>query len=174
MNNEDLKQKLKKIRIFVMDVDGTMTDGSMYYSQNGEELKRFFVRDGMGIILLQKAGIKTALLTSEDSDIAKKRGEKLKIDSIITGSKNKTRELKQLVEDFNLEMENVAYMGDDVNDLHAMKLAGFSACPSDAVESVKSISDYASVYPGGRGAVREICELILKAQDKSVIVFENW
>lgn len=174
MNNEDLKQKLLKIKAFVMDVDGTMTDGSMYYSQNGEELKRFFVRDGMGIILLQKAGIKTALLTSENSGIARKRGEKLNIDIVTTGSKNKTEDLKQIAKKLGIQLENIAYAGDDVNDLHAMKTVGFAACPSDATESVKSVSDFISDYPGGRGAVREICELILTTQNKSVIVFENW
>lgn len=174
MKNKDLIKKLANIRLIIMDVDGTLTDGSMYYSSKGEELKRFFVKDGMGIVLLHKAGIKTAILTSENSGISISRAEKLKIDEIIVGSNNKSSDFEIILKKYNLVNENIAYIGDDVNDLHAMKLAGFSACPSDSVDIVKENADYICKNPGGRGAVRELAELILNAQNKSTIVFENW
>lgn len=171
---KDLKSKLKKVKLLVMDIDGTLTDGAMYYSQNGEELKRFSTRDGMGITLLHKSEIKTAILTSENSQIAQKRGEKLKINKIILNSKDKSNALISLSEHFSISLAEIAYIGDDVNDLHAMKMAGVSICPSDAVEEIKKVSDYISIYAGGNGAVRELCEMILKSQDKPIILTENW
>lgn len=171
---KDLKSKLSKVKLLVMDVDGTLTDGAMYYSASGEELKRFSTRDGMGITLLQKSGIKTAIVTSEASQIALKRGEKLKIDKIILGSKDKTSSLEELCKYFEINIEEIAYIGDDVNDLHAMKMAGISACPGDSVESIKKIADFICIANGGNGAVRELCEKILKAQEKPTILTENW
>ncbi len=171
---KDLKSKLEKVKLLVMDIDGTLTDGAMYYSADGEELKRFSTRDGMGVTLLHKSNIKTAILTSENSQIALKRGEKLKINKIILNSKDKTNALRQLSKEFSVNLDEIAYIGDDVNDLHAIQMAGVSACPSDSVEAIKNVADYISMYKGGNGAVREFCEMILKAQNKPIILNENW
>lgn len=174
MNNKDLIKKLINIKLLVMDIDGTLTDGSMFYSKNGEELKKFFVRDGMGIIMLKKADIKVAFLTSENSGIGKARSEKLKIDKLVLGSNNKSEDLENICNFFNIPLSETAYIGDDINDYHAIKLCGFSACPADANNLIKQSVDFVSTFPGGRGAVREIAEMILKAQNKSLILNENW
>lgn len=174
MKAHELIEKLKKIRLLVMDVDGTLTDSAMYYSANGEELKRFNTRDGMGIGLLRKSGIKSAILTSENSEIVRARAKKLKIETIVLGSRNKTEDLKAIAGDLGLELEEVAYIGDDVNDEHAMKLVGVSACPSDAVPIIRQIADYICLKKGGFGAVREFAEVILQSQNKLVSLTENW
>lgn len=174
MISKELIEKLQKIKILCMDVDGTLTDGAMYYSERGEAMKRFSTRDGMGVTLLRRAEIQTAIITSEASEIAVRRAEKLDIEHIETGCRNKTEALGQLCAKLNLGYENIAYIGDDVNDIFAIRTAGVSACPSDAVDSVTRIVDYKCEKPGGNGAVREFCELILTAQNKSIVLNENW
>jgi len=171
---QDMKEKLLKVRMLVMDVDGTLTDGAMYYSANGEELKRFNTRDGMGISLLNRAGIQTAILTTENTQIVKARAAKLKIDNVVLGSRNKRKSLEELIQSTGFKKEEIAYIGDDVNDEPAIKLAGVSGCPSDAVEHIKGLVDFISKYPGGNGAVREFAELILKAQSHPITLPEQW
>jgi YrbI family 3-deoxy-D-manno-octulosonate 8-phosphate phosphatase len=174
MNLESLKSKLRKIKLLIMDVDGTLTDGSMYYSDDGKVTKRFYTRDGMGINLLRKGDIEAAIITSENSDIVVNRAKKLKIDNYVLGSRNKTQDFKDLIEKMGFNAEETAYIGDDVNDFHAMQLAGVSACPSDAVFSVKDVADVICDNKGGNGAVREFCEMILNAQNKPITLDENW
>lgn len=165
---------LENIKLIIFDVDGTMTDGSMYYSAEGDTLKKFNVKDGMGIVLLKKADFKVAIITSEDSPIVSARAKKLKIDKTVLGCHNKVEAIKTIAEDMDLEMKHIAFMGDDVNDLYAMKLAGFSICPSDAVDAIKHIADYICQAKGGEGAVREFAEILLKTHNKSNILNENW
>jgi YrbI family 3-deoxy-D-manno-octulosonate 8-phosphate phosphatase len=165
---------LKSIKLLVMDVDGTLTDCGMYYSANGEELKRFSTRDGMGITLLKSNNIETAIITSEESQIAKSRANKLKIGHVILGCKNKTEALKELALKLNLNLNEIAYIGDDINDENVMNICGYSACPSDAVQTILNTADYVCEHKGGNGAVREFCELILTSQDKSITLSENW
>lgn len=174
MKINELKERLSKIKIVAMDVDGTMTDGSLYYSENGEQVKRFSARDGMGITLLHKAGIETAIITSEISPIVQARAKKLQINNVILGSRNKLQAISELAEQVGIELENIAFVGDDVNDFFALKNAGFSACPNDAADKIKEIVDFVSQYPSGNGAVREVCEMVLLSQDKSIILEENW
>lgn len=174
MIKKELIGKLSKIKLFITDVDGTLTDSAMYYSSRGEELKRFSTRDGMGITLLQKAGIDTAIVTSEQSEIARSRAEKLKIRKIILGCRNKSEAVSNLARELNISLEEIAYIGDDVNDLEVMKIIGVSACPIDAVTEIKKIADYICIASGGNGAVREFSELILNTQNKSVTLTENW
>lgn len=174
MDSKTLNQKLKKIKLLVMDVDGTLTNSKVYYSGKGEELKEFSIRDGMGIELLKIAGLIPAIITTEKSLIVESRALKLKIKNIILGSRNKKKDLINLIEKLNLKSENTAYIGDDVNDLHAICLSGVSACPSDAVESVKKNVNYICRNSGGNGAVREFIEKILKSQNKSILLNENW
>jgi len=164
-----LKEKLKKIKLVAMDVDGTLTDGRVYYSKNGEELKAFSIRDGMGIELLHHNGISTAIITTETSQIVTARAMKLKIEHVILGSKNKLKDLIALCEEIHINLDEVAFIGDDINDIPALEAAGFSACPNDAIKYVKDKVDFISENNGGNGAVREIIELILEAQEKEII-----
>ncbi len=169
-----LEEKLRRIELVVMDVDGTLTDGAMYYSAEGEAMKRFSTRDGMGITLLHRAGIRTAIITSEDSPIVIARAAKLMIGSVIIGSRNKKQSLLELVEKVGTILERVAYIGDDVNDAVPMNMCGGSACPADAVEIIRSTAQFISRHNGGNGAVREFAEAILKAQNKPITLPEQW
>lgn len=157
-----------------MDVDGTLTDGAMYYGPHGEALKRFSTRDGMGLTLLRRAGIEMAIITSEDTPIVTARAAKLKIPHVFMGSHDKTATFHGLCRQLSLSPECIAYIGDDVNDLHVMGLCGLAACPSDAVTVIKERAHYVANAAGGNGAVREIAEMILKAQGKPCILPEQW
>lgn len=168
------KERLKHIRLVALDVDGTLTDGGMYYSAEGDVMKRFYVQDGMGLTLLHRAGIEIAFITSENSPIVGARAKKLRIKHVILGCQAKKHALEDLSKQLSIPLEHMAYMGDDVNDEAPMKIVGVKACPSDAVAVIKSISDFVSTKPGGRGAVREFVELLLEAQNKSNTLPEVW
>lgn len=172
--DKNVTEKSTLIKLFVMDVDGTLTNGKVFYSANGEELKIFSIRDGMGIELLKLAGIDLAIITSENSNIVKARASKLNIKNLILGSRNKKKSLLELADSLELNLESIAYIGDDVNDIPALEIAGLSACPSDATDEVKKICDFVSVKQGGNGAVRDFAELILINQNKSITLPENW
>ncbi len=174
MDKNKLRDKLSKIKLIVFDVDGTMTDGRLYYSANGEELKRFSVRDGLGVILLHLAGFRTAIITSENSPIVTARAKKLNIKHVILGSRQKTIALTKLANELNIDFENIAFVGDDLNDLEVLKIVGFAACPQNAVSAVRAVADFVSTYDGGAGAIREIAEKILLSQNKSVSLPDNW
>lgn len=167
-------EKLRPIELIVFDVDGTLTDGGTYYSDQGVAMKRFDIRDGMGIVLLHKAGIKTAIITSEQTELVRKRAETLKIDTIIQGSRNKFSSLSLLSSQLVTPLEHIAYIGDDVNDLHCLQHVGFSMAPSDAHELIQSNVHYVSKYPGGHGAVRELCDMILSSKQMSITLPEDW
>lgn len=174
MDSKTLNSRLKNIKMLVMDVDGTMTDGTVYYSKNGEELKRFSIRDGMGINLLIKGNIIPAIITSENSEIVTARAKKLGINYVVLGSRNKTQSLKELSESANIPLSDIAFIGDDINDLNVMKICGLSACPKDSVLAVKEIADFNCSYNGGKGAIRELIEMILLSQNKEITLNENW
>lgn len=157
-----LATALKKIKAVFMDCDGVLTDGGMYYSENGDELKKFNTKDGMGIQLLRENNILTGVITGETTELVKKRCEKLKINEIHMGIKNKLEVINQLKIKYELKDENIAYIGDDINDLETIIKVGFGCCVADAMESIKGIADYITEKKGGDGAVREIAEVILK------------
>lgn len=159
--------RLKRIRLFATDVDGVLTDAGMYYSESGEELKKFNTRDGMGIKLLQKAGLITAIVTQERTKLVARRGEKLMIPEVHQGVMDKLALVREMAERHSLSMEQVAYIGDDINDLATLKAVGFSATPADGLPQVAAAVDYVCTKKGGEGAVREIIEMILQAQHKS-------
>lgn len=171
---DNIYSQCKKVKLLVLDVDGTMTDGTVYYSANGEELKRFSIRDGMGIVLLDLGNIPVAIITSENSNIVKARASKLNIEYVILGSRNKKQSLIELVDKLGLALDDVAYIGDDINDIQALEISGVSACPADANKYVKYVCDYICQSEGGKGAVREVVELILLSQNKSITLPENW
>lgn len=172
--NLSLDEKLRQVEVLVMDVDGTLTDGAMYYGADGEIMKRFSTRDGMGITLLHRAGIRTAIITSENTPIVVARAAKLKIAHVILGSRYKKRSILELAEKLGTDLERIAYIGDDINDADPMNMCGVSACPSDAIASIAAIADFKSTCTGGNGAVREFSEAILIAQGKPITLPEEW
>ena len=164
-NDLELKLKAKNVRLVVFDIDGVMTDGSLSYLEDGTELKTFNAKDGQGIVMLNKAGIKTAIITAKESPIVLKRAEILGITKVFTGQKNKIIAFNSLLDEFQISKEEAAYMGDDYPDLCVLKEAGLSSCPNDAIEDVKKEASFISSYNGGKGAVRELCDFILKAKN---------
>jgi YrbI family 3-deoxy-D-manno-octulosonate 8-phosphate phosphatase len=163
---KSLAATLKRIRLFATDVDGVLTDAGMYYSESGEELKKFNTRDGMGIKLLQRAGLITAIVTQERTKLVAWRGEKLMMPEVHQGVMDKLSLVREMAARHGLSMDEVAYIGDDINDLATLKAVGFSATPADGMPAVVEAVDYVCVKKGGEGAVREIIEMILKAQQK--------
>ena len=159
-----LQGTLRRIRLFATDVDGVLTDAGMYYSESGDEWKKFNTRDGMGIKLLQKAGILTAIITQESTKIVMRRAQKLTIPEVHQGVYDKLALLKELIVRHGLTMEQVAYIGDDVNDLQALGAVGFSASPADGMPPVLKTVRYVCKHKGGEGAVREVADLILAAR----------
>ncbi len=152
----------KKIKLFVSDVDGVLTDAGMYYSQSGDELKKFNTHDGKGFELLRNAGIKTAIITSEDTKIVERRAAKLKVDYLFQGMKTKLGVLQEICEKENISLDEVAYIGDDINDLEPLMAVGWPACPSNSRPRVKQIPNITLLeVAGGSGAVRTFVELIL-------------
>lgn len=154
----------RKIRLFAMDVDGVLTDAGMYYSENGDELKKFNTTDGKGIELLRESGIKTAILTSENTRIVSRRAEKLKVDFLFQGVKSKIDVMTDLCKRENISFSEIAYIGDDLNDRELLMAAGLAACPQNAVDQIKSIPGILRLARcGGAGAVREFIEYILRS-----------
>jgi len=155
---------LKKIKLAVFDVDGVFTDGSVYLDEQGRELLKFSRIDGKGIELLKKAGIAVAIITSEDTKIVEKRMKKLKIDYVYIGIKDKMGVYESLKKMLSLKDDEIAYCGDDVNDLSVIEKAGFTACPNNAVTIIKYKCHYISPYKGGSGFVREICDMLIASR----------
>jgi len=160
-------QALKGIRLFATDVDGVLTDAGMYYSESGDELKKFNTRDGMGIKLLQRAGLVTALVTQENTKLVARRGEKLAIPEVHQGVMDKLPVLRAMAARHGVTLAEVAYMGDDINDFASLRAVGFSASPADALPPVRKVVTYVCRAKGGEGAVREVAEMILEAQGRS-------
>jgi len=159
----DSKSKISKVKGVLLDVDGVMTDGKLHYSSNGEEIKSFDVKDGLGIQLLQKANIVVGIISGRNSDALEKRAKELGIQLRYVGSIDKERDFREFLKTTGLERKEVAYIGDDLPDLATLKLCGFSACPSDACPEVLKVSDYICSKRGGEGVVREIAELVLRS-----------
>jgi YrbI family 3-deoxy-D-manno-octulosonate 8-phosphate phosphatase len=151
----------RNIKLLLMDVDGVLTDAFVYCDQNGMEMKRFSVRDGMGLSMIHDMGIKTGIITKENTDIADYRAKKLKIDYIYKGIEDKTKSLEEISKKSGIAFENIAYIGDDIIDIEILKAVGFSAIPNDAESSLKNIADYICKSDGGKGCVREICNMII-------------
>ncbi|MBA3613485.1 MAG: HAD-IIIA family hydrolase [Nitrospirales bacterium] len=147
--------------MFATDVDGVLTDAGMYYGESGEELKKFHTRDGMGIKLLQAQGLITAIITMENTKIVARRGKKLGIPEVFQGAKDKVAVLGHLSEKYGIPFAQMAYIGDDVNDVEALKAVGYAAAPADCVEQVRQVVHYVCKKNGGDGAVREFIDRIL-------------
>lgn len=179
---------MQEIRLFLTDVDGCLTDGGMYYSDGGDELKRFCTYDGMGMVMLRKKGIACGILTSETTDIVLNRARKLDLDYLYMGVGRQTgnadivryaparnepvnlpfcsklEAVKQICSELKITLEQVSYVGDDINDIDLLMAVGMAACPINACQKVKSIPNIVQLrHAGGDGAIREFCEMILEA-----------
>jgi 3-deoxy-D-manno-octulosonate 8-phosphate phosphatase (KDO 8-P phosphatase) len=157
-------ERSQRIRLVVTDVDGVLTDAGVYYSEKGEEFKRFSLRDGMGIQRLRDHGMVTAIITGEYSLPVKRRAEKLLITELFMKTTDKLAAVTTLAAKHSLTMEEIAFMGDDLNDLDAMRQVGLSACPADAFPTIRESSHLVSDHPGGHGAFREFAEWILASR----------
>jgi 3-deoxy-D-manno-octulosonate 8-phosphate phosphatase (KDO 8-P phosphatase) len=155
---------LKKIRALILDVDGVLTDGGMYYGPGGEGLKRFNVKDGMGLRLVLEAGIAVALISGENSEILRRRAEKLKIADIFVGVEDKLATMESFLASKKIGADETAYVGDDVNDLPAMKKAALPVAVADAVPDVRKAAKWVTSRKGGDAAVREVCDALLSAR----------
>ena len=165
---DELKEKAKKIKMLITDCDGVLTDAGVYYGESGEVLKKFNIRDGMGVERLRNlAGIETGIITGELSPSVAKRAEKLKITQLYLGIKDKPSVLRHILSSLELDASQIAYIGDDVNDLEIMALVGLTASPADGLFFVKEKVDYVCQADGGKGCFREFAELIILAQANS-------
>lgn len=161
------------IKLVLLDVDGTLTDGGIYRGNNGEELKRFNVKDGYVIVNAQKLGIEFGIITGRKSELVEIRSNELKIKYLYQGISEKTVILKEIMQKTELKKEEIAYMGDDLNDILIMKQSGLTGAPKDAADEVIQIADFVSGKNGGSGAVREFVEYILKKDGKWETFLKN-
>ena len=152
------------IKWIVLDVDGVLTDGKLIYTSNGEEIKEFSAKDGLGLAAARKAGLSLGIITARVSPMVERRAKELKFDALLMGHANKTDALRSLCESHHIELKNIAYMGDDLNDLGALSLVGLPMAPQNAASEVKRVARFVSDYNGGSGAVRDAVEYILKSQ----------
>lgn len=162
LNN--LRDKIKNLKLLATDCDGVLTDAGMYYSNDGDFIKKFNTKDGMGLSMLKEQGIIVAIITGENSEIVKKRADKLGIKDVILNCKDKVKAMEGLLQKYNLTFRDAGYIGDDINDLALLQKAGISFSVNDAIDVVKNSVDYVTKKNGGKGAVREIADLILSYQ----------
>jgi YrbI family 3-deoxy-D-manno-octulosonate 8-phosphate phosphatase len=163
---KELIIQCKKIKLVITDVDGVLTDGGMYYTAKGDSMKKFHVRDGMGVTLLRRDSVPTIIVTKEQTQIVKQWAKKMKIKKLFDGIQDKKKVLQQICNEFKVKENETAYIGDDINDVDLLKSVGFSACPNDAIDVVKNNSDYVCSKKGGEGVLREVVEIILSAKAK--------
>ncbi len=163
---DELQLLLSQVKLLALDVDGVLTDGGLYYTDSGEELKKFNVKDGQGIKLVMQAGIEVAIISASNSTATLHRAKKLGIKHAFIGVEDKLTILKQLCEDLSLSLAQVAYVGDDVNDLPILKSVGCPLTVADAMPENQTLAVYVTRLAGGQGCVREICNLLWQAQVK--------
>lgn len=156
----------KNIKLVLLDVDGVLTDGRLYYGNSGEELKAFDIQDGLGIKLLQKGGVKVGIITGRRSALLQRRAEELAISPLVQGREDKWLALNEMMEDLGVSLEEIAFVGDDLPDLAVIKRVGLGITPANGSHIVASQADWQTKNSGGDGAVREVAELVLSAQDK--------
>ncbi len=153
----------KSIKLFLTDVDGVLTDAGMYYTEAGDELKKFNTRDGMGLKLLRDAGIKTGIITTENTKLVERRAAKLKVDYLVQGAWPKLNAAMEICRKENIDISETAYIGDDVNCMELLLVVGLAACPADAVQKIKAIPGILQLEKkGGEGVVREFADLVLE------------
>ena len=160
----DLNEMFSRVKLLAMDVDGVLTDGGCYIFEDGRECRKFNIKDGQGIRSLMDAGISTAIISATKIESIVYRAKHLGIEEVHINVKNKRAKLIEVVDRLNLSMDEVAYMGDDLADLSALEIAGLPVTPADAVIEASNLARYVASRRGGEGAVREVCDLILKAR----------
>lgn len=162
--DQELAARLAAVKLVALDCDGVLTDGGLWYGPNGEAMKRFDVKDGHAMVLARLAGLPLAIVTARDSEIVRTRMRELGVWNVSTGDRDKARAFAAVLARAGLEAKDALYMGDDVNDLPPLRMAGVAACPSDAAPEVRAECALVTATPGGRGAVRELLELVLAAR----------
>ena len=174
LSTESLTASLQKIKLLALDVDGVLTDGSIYISPAGEVFKGFNAKDGMGISCALRSGLQIAVITGRQSPIVERRCEELGITLLQQGVKDKRLALQQMAQKLGLVREEIAYMGDDLNDIPAFKASGLYLVPADAAIEVMAVADIITKASGGRGAVREAITMILAAQDNWNVIVNSY
>jgi len=162
---KDVLKIIKKIKIILTDVDGVLTDGGMYYTKNGDSMKKFHTRDGMGVTLLRKKDIPTMIVTKEKNDIIKQWAKTMNIKKLYDGVYDKVKILDIICNKFEVLPSEVAYIGDDINDIELLQHVGFSATPNDGINEIKKFCNYVCEKNGGNAAFREFADLILSYQN---------
>lgn len=160
------KEQLKSVKLLSLDVDGILTDGGLYYTETGDELRKFNVKDGMGMKKAREAGVELCIISASTTNAIEERGKRLGLKHVHTGAKNKIDILRGICDELGIGLENVAHMGDDLNDIPIMEAIGTPITVSDAVEAVKEKTCYITQKAGGQGAVREICDLLILLNQK--------
>ena len=158
---KQIRDKIKMIKLLATDVDGTLTDGGMYYTTKGDVMKKFHARDGMAISLLKKNGIPTILVTKEKTMIVKQWAKKMSVKKLYDGIVKKEQVLEKICQEFNIKPEEIAFIGDDVNDVKLLEKVGLAVMPNDGIKQLRIICDYRCKAHGGEGVLREIADLIL-------------
>lgn len=171
---EEVWGRARRIRLLILDVDGVLTDGSLYFDAKGETLKVFNVRDGHGIKMVQRAGLEVALVSGRRSDAAFHRARELDINRFFEGVRDKVAILEQLLAALNLTPPEAAAVGDELVDLPLFHRVGLAVAVADAVPEVRAAAHWVTTLPGGKGAVREVCDLLLKAQNKWEELIRPW
>lgn len=171
---EELTEKAKKIKLLLLDVDGVLTDGRIVYDSRGGDMKFFDVHDGLGVYALKKAGIPTILITAKGSRAIKPRARDMQVEAVYENISPKTVVLERILKKYQLSHDEICFVGDDLVDLCLMQSVGFPIAVFNAAAQIKEVASYITVREGGRGAVREIAELILKAQGKWSEVMKSY
>ena len=167
---KDIEAHFARVKLLALDVDGVLTDGGLYYSNSGEELKKFNVKDGQGIKLVMQSGVELAIISANNSAATLHRAKKLGIERAFVGIENKLATLEKICEELNLSLAQVAYVGDDLNDLPVLQAVGCPITVADAIPENKASAVYVTELKGGQGCVREICNLLLQVRTKSKIL----
>ena len=160
----NIAAKIKKIKILLTDVDGVLTDGGMYYSSKGDVMKKFHARDGMAVSLLKKNGIPTILITKEKTMIVKQWAKKMSVKKLYDGVVKKEQILEKICREFKVKSNEIAFIGDDVNDIKLLEKVGFAAMPNNGIKQLRKICDYECKASGGKGVLREVCDLIISVK----------
>ena len=163
--NTILRNKCRNISIVLTDVDCVLTDGGMYYTENGDIMKKFHTRDGMGVSLLRKKKISTIIITKEKTKFVKKWAKNMNVEKLYDGIQKKEDLIIKICNKYNVTLQELAYIGDDVNDLELLKKVGLSATPADGITDAKKICNYICKSKGGEGAFRELADLILETKE---------
>lgn len=169
-----MQERIKKINILMVDIDGVLTNGKIVYGNSGDELKFFDVQDGFGIVLLKRAGIKTIIITAKKSKIVSKRAKDFNAFKVYQNCFDKLKTFQSILKTFKFNSEEICYIGDDLIDIPVLKRVGFAVSVPNATEEVRANSHYITKKTGGSGAVREVCELILKTQGKWKSITEKY